>query len=350
MKTHVDRLQSSGIRRLGTPRGGFRYAYARGGGPPRQDLARIAALRLPPAWREVAISGSAGARVQAVGRDAAGRWQYVYHADHVRKRERTKYERLLCFGEALPKLRRAVTRDLRQRELTRERVLATMVRILASACFRPGSEVYASENGSYGLATLRRRHIEVKGDTLRFDFPGKSGKRQQRVLRDARVARVVRRLLLIPGEKVFRYVGPEGKPIALKRRDLNAYVKEHMGAGFTVKDFRTWNGTLLCACALAHEGADCETRAARRKAVAAALRATAEQLGNTAAVCRSAYVSPAVLTAFDRGSLIESHASLESLVAARGDGLHLAERALLRLLRGGGVRVGESRPALRAAA
>jgi DNA topoisomerase I len=347
--THVERLQSTGIRRLGTPHSGFRYALTGGGRPSREDVKRIAALRLPPAWRDVAISPTAGARVQAIGRDAAGRWQYVYHADHVRKREKKKYERLLLFGEALPKLRRAVTRDLRQRELTRERVLATMVRILASACFRPGSEVYASENGSYGLATLRRRHIQVKGDTLRFDFPGKSGKRQQRILRDARVARVVRRLLLLPGKAVFHYVGPDGRPIALKRRDLNAYVKEHMGTGFTVKDFRTWNGTLLCASALALGGGECESKTARRRAVAAALRATAEQLGNTAAVCRSAYVSPRVLASFDRGLLIESHASLESLVAARGDGLHLAERALLRLLRGGGARVGESR-ALRAAA
>lgn len=348
--THVQRLQRTGIRRLGTPRGGFRYTRRGGGRPARAELERIAALRLPPAWRDVAINANAGARVQAVGRDAAGRWQYVYHADHVRKRERTKYQRLLLFGEALPKLRRAVTRDLRQRELTRERVLAAMLRILASACFRPGSEVYASENGSYGLATLRRRHVQVCGDTLHFDFPGKSGKRQQRVLRDARVARVVRRLLLLPGHEVFRYLGVDGKPIALKRRDLNAYVKEHMGTGFTVKDFRTWNGTLLCACALARGDVESETATAKRRAVAAALRATAEQLGNTPAVCRSAYVSPAVLTAFERGSLLESHATLESLVAARGDGLHHAERALLRLLRGGGVRVAESRSLLRAAA
>jgi DNA topoisomerase-1 len=349
--TCVERLQTGGILRRGTPKSGFRYVRASGGRPSADDLARIAALRLPPAWTRVAVSVSPSARVQAIGRDAAGRWQYVYHPSHVRFRERRKYARLVRFGEALPKLRRAVAHDLSARDLTRDRVVAAMVRILATAFLRPGSEVYAAENGSYGLTTLRRRHVVVRGPVVELDFPGKSGKRQQRTLRDPAVARVLRRLLAQPGGKVFRYVDAAGARVELGRRDINEYVKRHMGGGFTAKDFRTWSGTLLCACFLARGGGG-ENPVRGRKAIAAAIRETAHHLGNTPAVCRSSYVSPCILRAFDRGQVIERFVPAEALAGQDDRELRATERALLRLLESGGSvgRAGDERPALRAAA
>jgi len=360
--TTIERLRTTGIQRRGTPKSGFRYAHADGDRASTSDLERISELRLPPAWSDVAISASPGARVQAIGRDAAGRWQYVYHPNHVRTRERQKYARLVRFGDALPRLRRAVAQDLRSRELTRDRVLAAMVRILANAFLRPGSEVYAAENGSYGLATLRRRHVVVRGDTVLLDFPGKSGKRQQRALRDPEVARVLRRLLAQPGAKVFHFVDAAGERIDLKRRDINEYVKRHMGDGFTAKDFRTWSGTLLCACLLARADAAAEPRVLRRKAVVAAIKETAHHLGNTPAVCRSSYVSPCVLGAFERGRVIERFVAVDGSLGQGVPGLRAAERALLRLLEDGhatpcvrarlssSTRAAEPRPALRAAA
>lgn len=333
--TNIDRLRSEGILRRGTPRRGFRYVLAGGGRPEPRDRDRIRALRLPPAWRDVAISRSPSARLQAIGRDAAGRWQYVYHPAHVRARERAKHRRLLRFGAALPALRRGMAKDLRGDPLARDAVLAVVVRILAAACLRPGSEVYAAENGSYGIATLRRRHVAVRGDTIDFDFPGKSGKRQQRSLRDALVARAIRRLLRLPGHELFKYV-VDGRVVDVRRRDITSYVKERMGDHFTAKDFRTWSATLICACALARAASDAppEDDRARHALVVRALRETAEQLGNTPAVCRASYVSPCVLASFEMGAAITAptQGALERILARKRPGLDRVERDLLRLL------------------
>jgi len=333
--THIERLHAGGILRRGSPRSGFRYHFAGDGKPARGQQARCQALGVPPAWRDVAINRSPSARLQAVGRDAAGRWQYIYHPAHVRARERAKYDRLLRFGAGLPALRRAVRRDLRGDPLSRDAVLAVVVRILAAACIRPGSEVYAAQNGSYGIATLRRRHVVVRGDSVWFDFEGKSGKRQQRTLRDAVVARAVRRMLRWPGHEVFKYV-VDGRAVDLKRADITEYIKRQMGSRFTAKDFRTWNGTLICACALARAAAAAapDGQRERRRLIAAALRETAAQLGNTPAVCRKSYVSPCVLASFERGTVIDRHAAtVEALLTRTAGGLNRAERALLRLLK-----------------
>ncbi len=336
--TVIERLRREGVLRLGTPRSGFRYRYAgrgRRGSPPPAELRRLRALRVPPAWRDVAFSCSPRARVQAVGRDAAGRWQYLYHPAHVRERERRKAARLHAFGRALPRLRAAVRRDLRRRDLSREKVLATMVRILARAFIRPGSECYAAENGSFGLATLRRRHLTVHGDTLRFDFRAKGGKRQQYALRDPQVARVVHRLLALPGVEVFKYCPGGGGAVSdVRRADLSAYVKAAMGDGFSAKDFRTWTATVICAGELARAAAGTDAgRRARTRVICAALDATARQLGNTRAICRASYVSPVLLHAFERGHVVEVPLTdVDELVRPHPGGLHAAERALLALL------------------
>ena len=332
--TKLERLQLIGIRRHGNPKRGFRYK-PQSGRLTQADLQRIYELKIPPAWTDVAINPAANGRVQAVGKDAAGRWQYLYHQNHTRAQEFRKFQRLKKFGQAIPKMRRTVARHLRQPGLGRERVLACILRIVSTCFMRPGSEVYASEHGSYGIATLRRKHLKVKGELVEFDFPGKSGVRQQRQLRDRHVARVIRATLKLPGYNVFEYQNGEGRVANVTRRHINEYIKELMGENFSAKDFRTWAGTLVCACALARQGDEIpEQKVARKKKIVAAIKETAEVLGNTPAVCRSSYVCPEIIDAYDKGQVIDHcFGSLEDLVAFRGRGLHESEEALLKFLK-----------------
>ena len=333
--TKLERLQNNGIRRLGTPKRGFRYKPT-SGRVTNEDLKRIYDLKIPPAWTDVFINPAAKGRVQAIGKDAAGRWQYLYHESHTRAQELRKFQRLTKFAQAIPKMRATVTRHLRQPGLTRERVLASILRILSTCYMRPGSEVYASENGSYGIATLRRKHVNVKGELIEFDFPGKSGVRQQRELRDKQVARVIRATMKLPGFNVFKYVNGDGAPVKVTRRHINDYIKEVMGSNFSAKDFRTWAGTLVCACALAREEEVPRRKTARNKKIVAAIKETAEVLGNTPAVCRSSYVSPEIINAYEKGRAID-HCSekLEDLIAYRGRGLRKSEEGLLKFLKRG---------------
>jgi len=227
--TNIERLQNTGILRFGSPKKGFRYRRADGKRIESADLERIQQLKIPPAWVDVAINSAANGRLQVVGKDAAGRWQYLYHQNHVKQRELKKFRRLIRFAEALPKMRQAVSSDIRQQGLGRERVMAAILRILSTCFMRPGSEVYASENGSYGVATLRKRHVKVKGDVVQFDFPGKSGVRQFRELEDKQVAKIVRALLKNGGPEVFKYRNGNNELVDIKRRHINEYIKEVMG-------------------------------------------------------------------------------------------------------------------------
>lgn len=333
--TGVERLQTTGILRLGGPAKGFRYKRADGKKVSAEDLARIRALRLPPAWTGVAINASPNGRIQAIGRDTAGRWQYVYHDNHTKSQGDKKYRRLTLFIEDLPKMRKTVATHLSQPGLGRERILACILRVLSTCFLRPGSEVYASENGSFGIATLKPSHVSVKGDVVRFDFPGKSGVWQYREMNDRQVARVVRNLLKCRRSEVFKYVGEENVFVDIKRRHINEYIKEVMGARFSAKDFRTWAGTLVCACALARAGTDSqESAAARKRKIVAAIKETSAALGNTPAVCRSSYICPAVIKRFERGQTLEAYFStLDEFLTYRGKRLHSAEKSLLKLLR-----------------
>jgi DNA topoisomerase-1 len=334
--TNLERLQNSGIKRLGTPKRGFRYE-SMNGQLTKADLQRIYELKIPPAWTDVAINPAAKGRLQAIGKDKAGRWQYLYHQDHTRRQKLRKFQRLTKFAQAIPKMRNTIARHLRQPGLGRERVLACVLRILSTCFMRPGSQVYASEHGSYGIATLRRKHVNVKGDVVEFDFPGKSGVRQQRQLRDRQVARVIRSTLKIPGFNVFKYENGDGKTVNVTGRQINDYIKEVMGGSFSAKDFRTWAGTLVCTCALAREGSDIpEQKTARNKRIVAAIKETAEVLGNTPAVCRGSYVCPEIIDAFEKGQIVDNcSAKLDDLLQFRGRGLHKAEKALLKFLKGG---------------
>lgn len=333
--TTIERIHATGIHRLGTPARGFHFKHVNGNKVSRNDLQRIHRLRIPPAWTEVAINSAASGRVQVVGKDAAGRWQYLYHETHVRQRERKKFQRVIKFAEALPVMRRAVKRDLRRPGLPKERVLAGIVRILSKAFLRPGSEVYASEHGSYGVATLRPRHVSVKGATITFRFRGKSGVMQETQIEDRQVARLIRQLVKHANRRVFKYENGDGKLVDVKAHTINAYIQDIMGQHFSAKDFRTWSGTLLCACSLARRrDADPEHERSVKRMVVAAIKETARALGNTPAVCRKAYICPAVITAFEKDKTITDYfESLEKLSSYRSAKLHPAEKALLRLLK-----------------
>jgi DNA topoisomerase-1 len=294
----------------------------------------VHALRIPPAWTDVHVSPAPGAKLQAVGRDRAGRWQYRYHPAFRQRQEKAKYRRLLRFADALPRLRAAVDRDLRRRGLPREKVLALAAHLLAAAFMRAGSQVYADRNKSYGIATIKAKHVEVKGDVVRFDYPGKSGQRQVREVKDARVARLVRQLTKVPGPDLLKWVEPDGTVVDVRRRHINAYLREVMGGAFTAKDFRTWAGTLICACELArHAEAVVPGRTDRKRMVVAAVKATAAKLGNTPAVCRSSYIFPAVIEGFSKGRVVEKYfEAVEELSGVRG--LHASEKALVELISG----------------
>ena len=332
--TRLERLQQTGIRRTGTPAGGFSYETVDGDSIGAADLERIEALKIPPAWMEVAITPRPSGTVQAIGRDAAGRWQYLYHENHIRRREQKKFKRLMKFVAALPIMRRTLPRHMAQPGLGREKVMACILRILSTCFIRPGSQVYADENGSYGIATLRRKHVQVKGDLVVFDFPGKHGQQQHRELRDRSVARIVRKLIELPGYEVFKYEDEAGNLVDVKRRHINQYIKEVMGEQFSAKDFRTWAGTLICACSLARaEVVENGNRSIRKRALVAAIKETAEQLGNTPAVCRSSYINPSVLNSFEKGRVLMHYfKSVEEMVERKIHGLHPSEKALLKLL------------------
>jgi DNA topoisomerase-1 len=267
-------------------------------------LGRIKRLAIPPAWTEVWICLRDDGHIQATGRDARGRKQYRYHPDWRAIRDENKYERMVAFGKALPRIRRRVARDLRQRGLGREKVLATMVRLLESTLVRVGNEEYARTNGSIGLSTMRDRHVDVKRDLLRFQFKGKSGKNHDIELRDARLADIVSRIQDLPGQELFQFIDEHGVRQDVKSDDVNNYLREIAGGEFSAKDFRTWAGTVLAAVALRQfERFDTKTQA--KKNLVAAIERVAERLGNTPAVCRKCYIHPVILDSYLAGSTVE---------------------------------------------
>lgn len=340
--TQLERLQLTGIRRRGSAKQGFRYVSPSGRPVSREDRERIEAMRLPPAWTDVAIAPSPTARLQAVGKDAAGRWQYRYSEAHTRRQQEEKYQRIVGFARALPKMRRRVSADLRRKGLGRDKVMAAILRILGSCFIRPGSQQYADEHGSFGIATLRRQHVKVSGDTVTFDYPGKSGVRQHRQLKDRRVATLVRQLLKVPGRDVFKFVLDDGFVVDVRRRHINEYIQEVMGAQYSAKDFRTWGGTLICACALAkarervkHEadGAVPLKKTVLKKSMVAAVKEAAEHLGNTPAVAKASYIYPSVLALFEKGQVVDRYfESVDELAEHAGEGLHCSEKALLNMI------------------
>ena len=266
-------------------------------------LAWIRALAIPPAWTDVWICSARNGHLQATGRDARGRKQYRYHPGWRGQRDDVKYERMIAFGTALPRIRRRVTRDLRRPGLPRERVLAAIVRLLEKTGARIGNEEYARDNRSFGLTTLRDRHARVGSDRIRFRFRGKGGRAAEVELSDARLARIVRRCQDLPGQELFVYLDEDGEVRSIGSHDVNDYLREISGHDFTAKDFRTWAATVLAALALAREERGGKPSVAKRRVVRAIARVSA-WLGNTPAVSRKAYIHPSVIEAYLDGEVV----------------------------------------------
>jgi len=268
-------------------------------------LALIKSLAIPPAWTEVWICPNANGHLQATGRDVKGRKQYRYHPRWRNIRDETKYSRMIAFGKALPDLRRKVDAALSLSGLPREKVLATIVYLLETTMIRVGNEEYARTNRSYGLTTLRNKHVQISGSQLQFQFKGKSGVRHKTTLRDPRIARIVRRLRDLPGQELFQYIDEEEERCTVDSSDVNDYLRSLTGEDFTAKDFRTWSGTMLAAFAL-REFEKYESATQAKKNMVQAIETVAKKLGNTPAICRKCYVHPAVMEGYLDGSLLEA--------------------------------------------
>ncbi len=318
-----------GIRRLRRGKG-FSYVHSGTNEPvnPR-TVARIKALAIPPAWRDVWIARTAHGHIQATGRDARGRKQYIYHPDWRAARDGEKYARLAAFGKALRRIRNGVDTDLRRHGLVRRRVLAAVVALLDQTAIRIGNDQYARENGSAGLTTLQRANAQLSQSVVSLDFTAKGGKRQTISAREPRVARVLLHCSDVAGDWLFCYEDEGGAPHRITSADVNEYIRELSGADFSAKDFRTWHGTVAAARFLAEQPVPSTARELSRT-LNAGYRAAAERLGNTPAVCRESYVHPQVPEAFESGRLQQGWSANRSRWARQqGDP---AERLLLWLL------------------
>ncbi len=325
-------LDLHGIRREGTKATGFTYRHSSGSSiDDDKTLARIRKLRIPPAWQDVRIARSDSAPLQAVGIDRKGRTQYLYHPRFRAQREEEKFKRVVEFGESLPGLRRRVRADLKRVHLDREHVLAAIVRLIDQGFFRVGNQKSAKSEATYGLTTIEARHVTVDGPVLFFDYIGKWQKSQTRAIEDSEVAVVVQELKALDEPELFAFID-QGKVRNVKDRQVNDYIQSIISRNFTAKDFRTWAGTLLCSIALGMEGQGA-SKTERKRRIKRAVQATAEQLGNTPAVCRSSYICPRLIDEYMEGKpfeMLRKHAKGSPVVRV---GLSKEERALLKFLR-----------------
>ena len=322
-----------GIRRLKAGKG---WKYVSPDGKTIRDrevTARIKALVIPPAWTKVWICPDADGHIQATGRDVRNRKQYRYHWRFREVREETKYERMMQFAQSLPAIRAKIDEDLGHQGLSRDKVLATVVRLLEITLIRVGNEEYARDNGSFGLTTMRTRHVDITGSTVKFHFRGKSGKEHAVKIHDRRLARVVQRCNDLPGEVLFQYLDDEGERHSVESSDVNDYLRRISGADFTAKDFRTWAGTVLAAQALRALAAF-DTKAAARKNIVEAVKSVSGRLGNTPSVCRKCYVHPQIFDSYLEGHLVSTlQQRAEQEPRDNPTSLSSEEAAVLMLLR-----------------
>jgi DNA topoisomerase-1 len=329
--------------RIGWSRGGskrrFRYFDADGREiTDEEKLERIRALAIPPAWTDVWISRSARSKLQATGVDAAGRKQYLYHPAYRARQEQAKYDRLIRFAERLPQLREAMAEHMELDGLPPEKVAAIATRLINLGWFRVGGDRYAKESRTFGITTLRKQHVTVRGSRISFRYRGKHSIMVRSAVVDEELATAMKDLLALPGARLFQFEAPDGHRCNLDQRRLNGYIKEHLGEEFSAKDFRTWGGTMLAAIELARHDPP-ETPAEAKRRLAAVMRTVAGKLGNTPAVTRSSYVSPAVVDQYLDGRTIEDFRPRHlRVVGARDTGLDREEQATLRLLRSWRIR------------
>jgi len=351
----VESAQAAGLRYVSDERPGIRrkragkgFTYTSADGQTIREektLARIKSLAIPPAWKEVWICSQPNGHLQATGFDERGRKQYRYHPRWREVRDETKYERMMLFGRALPQIRKRTQQDLSRPGMPREKVLAALVQLLEKTNIRVGNEEYARENKSYGLTTMRNRHAEVNGASVRFKFKGKSGVRHDIDLKDRRLARIVEKLQDLPGQELFQYLDDDGEAHSVGSSDVNAYLKEITGHDFTAKDFRTWSGTVLASLAL-QEFESFDSQAQAKKNLVRAIETVAQRLGNTPSVCRKCYVHPAVIDSYLDGSMVETlkQQAEDELRDVLGD-LQPEEAAVMALLH---RRLAEAEPTARA--
>ena len=325
---YVNDVITPGIRRHGTP-GHFRYIAPEGRRVTPADRLRIRALVIPPAWKDVWICPFANGHLQATGRDAKRRKQYRYHSRWREVRDELKYGRLLAFADALPRIRSGTEADLKRDGLPREKVLATVVQLLARTFIRVGNEEYARSNGAIGLTTMRDGHARINGSSVRFEFRGKSRVKHTIDLRDKRLTRIIRACRDLPGHELFQWVDAEGVRQSIGSADVNIYLRDLAGGDFTAKDFRTWAGTVLAARAL-KEMPTWKTQAEARRQLVRAVELVAGQLGNTKAVCRKSYIHPAVFEMYmSDGTCVRS---AYAATRSSGNGLEPEEAAVVRLI------------------
>jgi DNA topoisomerase-1 len=322
-----------GIQRKKSGKG---FIYLRPDGTRVSDprvLRRIRSLAVPPAWTDVWICPFSDGHIQATGRDVRGRKQYRYHPLFRELRESTKFEHVMGFAEALPVIRAKVREHMGLRGLPREKVLATVVRLLETTLIRIGNDDYARENKSYGLTTLKNRHVRVNGSEVRFRFTGKGGKQWSLQVKDRRIAKVVKACQELPGQELLQYVDENGELQDVTSGDVNAYLKKITGRDITAKDFRTWAGTVLAALAL-HEVEEFDSAAQAKRNVRSAIERVAARLGNTTTICRKCYVHPEVLDAYlDRNLALEIQSRVEKELREEIGGLQPEEAAVLAMLR-----------------
>jgi DNA topoisomerase I len=337
----VDDAKAAGLRYaddsgpgIGRRRAGKGFSYRGPDGSTvadRSELERIRRLAIPPAWTDVWISPDPNGHLQATGRDARGRKQYRYHDRWREVRDGTKYARMADFAKTLPKIRARTDADLRRSGLPRERVLAAVVRLLESTLIRIGNDEYAKQNRSFGLTTMHDDHVEVTGSKISFRFRGKSGVQHEVDVSDRRIARVVDQLDELPGQHLFQYVSEDGEPRPIDSDDVNLYLQEITGEDFTAKDFRTWAGTVLAARALAALGPPHDEAHAKRNLIAA-IGDVAKKLGNTRTICRKCYIHPAIVGAYQDGTLVRTMRRRAERPADASD-LDPDEKRVLRILR-----------------
>jgi DNA topoisomerase-1 len=307
----------------------------------RKTLSRVRALVIPPAWKDVWIFCNPNGHLQVTGRDTRGRKQYRYHSRWREIRDQNKYEKLISFAHALPRIRRRVTTHLRRRGLPRDKVLAAVVKLLETTLIRVGNDEYAKNNNSFGLTTMRDQHAEIEGSKVRFEFNGKSGINHEIDIRDRLIAKIVGQCQDLPGQELFQYVDDRGGVRNIGSTDVNEYLRAISGQDFTAKDFRTWAGTVLAAQAL-QEFEDFDTKAAAKRNITKAIERVAKRLGNTQAVCRKCYIHPAIIDAYMDRSLVatlkkrtetELRESLSRLPAAEAAVLALLQQRMERQMR-----------------
>jgi DNA topoisomerase I len=338
----LEAAEDAGLRYVSDEQPGFsrqcegeEFEYFDTKGKPIRDeqrLLRIKRLAIPPAWSDVWICPSPNGHIQATGRDARRRKQYRYHERWREIRDENKYDRLVNFGKALPKIRRRLEKDLARSGLPREKVLATIVQLLERSFIRVGNEEYARENKSFGLTTMQDRHVNVQGSKLRFRFRGKSGRQHEVDVTDRRIARIVSKLQDLPGQDLFQYVDDEGNVRDITSQDVNEYLREITGEDFTAKDFRTWAGTVLAAIALNAAG-QFETKKQAKSNIKNAIEAVAKMLGNTPTICRQCYIHPIVLEIYLKGKSVNGFKpNAQEQFERNGIDLVSAQAAVLKFL------------------